>query len=129
MAAVMGLGAASLAIGMIWAAWHLPLFFIMNGDTVGQSFPFYLLEVMAISVALAWVFMKSGGSLFITMLLHAAVNNTKDIVPSALEATGSPWRLDASPAGWSTLLVLWLCASWFLFDMRRDPRAASLASA
>ena len=125
----LGLGWASIVLGIIWALWHLPLFFILNGDTVGQSFPFYLLQVTAISVALAWVYMKTGGSLLITMLLHAAINNTRDIVPSAVLGASNPWRLHASLVGWLTLTILWLCAAWFLFDMRRDQAVAGLSEA
>lgn len=122
-----GLGPASVLLGVIWAAWHLPLFFILGGDTVGQSFPFYTLQVIAISVTIAWLYMKTRGSLLLTMLLHAAVNNTKDIVPSAVPGAASPWTLQASIAGWFTLATLWLCAAWFLFDMRRDTVVAELA--
>jgi len=103
--------------------------FILGGDTVGQSFPFYLLQVVAISVAIAWLFMKTRGSLLLTMLLHGAVNNTKDIVPSAVPEAGNPWILHASIVGWLTLLILWLCAAWFLFDMRRDTVVARLSEA
>ena len=123
----MGPALASIILGIIWAAWHLPLFFILEADTVGQSFPFYLLQVTAISVALAWVYMKTGGSLLVTMLLHASINNTKDIVPSAVTYASDPWRLHASLVGWLTLTILWLCAALFLFDLRRDQRVARLA--
>ena len=123
----MGLGAASILLGFIWGSWHLPLFYILGGDTVGQSFPFYLLQVVAISVAIAWVYMKTGGSLLITMLFHAAVNNTKDIVPSAMPGANNPWTLHASAVGWLTVAILWACAVWFLFDMRRDTTVARLA--
>ena len=123
----MGLGLASALLGVIWALWHVPLFFILGGDTVGQSFPFYLLQVTAISVAIAWIYMKTNGSLLVTMLFHAAVNNTKDIVPSALGQPDNPWLLRASPVGWLTLTILWLCTAWFLVDMRRDTTVGRLA--
>ena len=125
----LGWGLSSLLLGGIWAAWHLPLFFILDGDTVGQSFPFYLLQVTAISVAMAWVYLRTGGSLLITMLLHASINNTKDIVPSAVSQAHSPWRLHASPVGWFTLAILWLCAAWFLYDMKRYRTTAHVAEA
>jgi hypothetical protein len=38
--------------------------------------------VTALSVAMAWLYAKTNGSLLLVMLMHAAVNNTKDIVPS-----------------------------------------------
>jgi membrane protease YdiL (CAAX protease family) len=104
----LGLPRASLLLGVVWATWHLPLFFILGGDTVGQSFPFYLLQVTAISVAIAWLFMKTRGSLLLTMLLHAAVNNTKDIVPSAVPGASNPWLLHATTVGWLTWPALGL---------------------
>ena len=126
MAGPLGLGPASIALGVIWAAWHLPLFFILGGDTVGQSFPFYLAQVVAVSIAIAWVYMKTNGSLSVTMLLHAAINNTKDIVPSAVPGASDPWSLQPSFVGWLTLGVLWLCAAGFLYDMLRDTTVAAL---
>jgi membrane protease YdiL (CAAX protease family) len=87
------------------------------------------LQVTAISIAIAWLYMKTSGSLLLTMLLHAAVNNTKDIVPSAEPVAGNPWLLHATPVGWLTLSILWLCAAWFLFDMRRDTTVARFAEA
>src|SRR5439155_22847968 len=91
-----GLGGASVLLGVLWAGWHLPLFFILGGDTVGQSFPLYVVQVTALSVAIAWLYLKTQGSLLLTMLLHAAVNNTKDIVPSAVPGATQPWALSTS---------------------------------
>jgi uncharacterized protein len=125
----LGLGPASIVLGVIWAAWHLPLFYILGGDTVGQSFPFYLAQVVALSIVIAWVYMKTNGSLSVTMLLHAAVNNTKDIVPSAVPGASDPWSLQPSFVGWLTLALLWLCAIGFLYDMLRDTSVARLADA
>jgi hypothetical protein len=51
-----GLGWASLIVGIVWAAWHLPLFFAAGADTYHQSFPFYALQLMAYSIALAWLY-------------------------------------------------------------------------
>src|SRR5262245_12636620 len=83
LAARFGLGPASLLLGLIWAVWHLPQFFIRDADTYKQSFFVFVLQVIAISVALAWLWARTNGSLLLTMLMHSAVNNSKDIVPSA----------------------------------------------
>jgi membrane protease YdiL (CAAX protease family) len=112
-----GLGWASVIVGAVWAAWHLPLFFLPEADTFGQSFVAYLLVVSALSVAMAWLFWRTG-SLLVTMLMHAAINNTKDIVPTPATAPGSPFRLQASFLGWLVLLLLWVGAVLFLFRMR-----------
>src|SRR5262249_55855143 len=41
----LGLARASIVLGVIWACWHLPFFFIPGSDNSGQSFPVYLLAV------------------------------------------------------------------------------------
>jgi uncharacterized protein len=120
-----GLGWASVVLGVLWACWHLPLFFFPNADTAGQSFPLYLLQVSALSVAMSWLFAHSRGSLLLVMLMHAAVNNTKDIVPSAEAHATNPWALSHSTVAWMTVTLLWLFAAWFLFRMRRNPRLTS----
>ena len=114
-----GLGPASVVLGIIWATWHLPLFFIPGADTLGQSFPLYLLQVTALSVATAWLYWRTGGSLLLVMLLHAAVNNTKDIVPSAVPGATNPFALSTSLPAWLTLALLWICAAYFLVAMRK----------
>ena len=129
LARTFGLGAASLLLGVLWAAWHLPLFFLLGAETNGQSFPFYVIQVTAISVVAAWLYMKTGGSLLLTMVFHAAVNNTKDIVPSIVPGASNPWEFHASPVGWLTVGLIWVCAVWFLFDMRRDTFIAGLSPA
>ena len=117
----MGLRAASLLLGVFWAVWHLPLFFIPAASTFNQSFPLYLLQVTALSVAMAWLYAEARGSLLPVMLLHAAVNNTKDIVPSADSMATSPWALSRSPVAWMTVAILWICAGYFLLRMRQRP--------
>src|SRR4030095_15188573 len=84
LAARLGLPGASIVLGVIWACWHLPLFLISGNEKTGQSFPLYLLSVIPLSVALAWLYWRTNGSLLLTMLMHAAINNTMNIVPSAV---------------------------------------------
>ena len=120
LAARFGLGRASILLGLIWACWHLPQFFIPEADTYGQSFLVYVLQVTALSVAMAWLYARTNGSLLLVMLLHAAVNNAKDIVPSALLGATNTFGLSASPVAWLTVALLWMCAAYFLATMRRQ---------
>lgn len=124
----LGLAIASILLGIVWACWHLPLFYLDGTSTTGQCFPVYLVSVTAISVAMAWLYTHTGGSLLPVMLLHAAVNNTKDIVPSAAEVPGEVWTLGATPIAWISSVLLWLAAGVFLSQLQRG-RKASLESA
>lgn len=113
------LGGASVVLGVIWACWHLPFFFIPGSDNYGQSFLLYLMAVTAISVAMAWVYWRTNGSLFLTMLLHASINNTAGIVPSPASTTATnPFYLDASLVAWLVVALLWTGAAYFLIRMR-----------
>ena len=105
-----GLAGASLLLGAIWAVWHLPQFYIAGGDTYQQSFPVWAVQVVALSVAFAWLYARSGGSLLLVMLFHSAINNTKGIVPSGVSEPPGVFSLGASPMSWLTMALLWLCA-------------------
>ncbi len=113
-----GLAGASVLLGIIWAMWHLPQFFLFpQADTFGQSFPTWLLQVTAISVALAWLYWRTGGSLLLVMLMHAGVNNT-NLVSSAVAGATNPLALSTSLVAWLTVGVLWIVAGFLLVAMR-----------
>lgn len=125
LAARFGLGAAAVVLGVIWALWHLPLFFIPGSGSDGQSFPIYLLFVTAVSVALAWLYWRSGGSLLMVMLMHAAVNNTIGVVP-ALPGPVPVFSLQGSVVVWSTVAIAWAVAAVLLARMRGARIAAMI---
>jgi membrane protease YdiL (CAAX protease family) len=112
----LGLRLASLLVGLIWAAWHLPMFYLAGADMVAQSFPVFALGVTALSVAITWLYARTG-SLLLAMLLHAAIDNTTGIVPGASLAANGVFSWSASFIGWATILILWFCAIIFLATM------------
>src|SRR5205814_483506 len=124
LAARFGLGRASIVLGVIWACWHLPLFYLRGVDTYGQAFVPWLLQVTALSVAIAWLYWRTGGSLLLTMLMHAAINNTKDIVPSIGRTPTNPFLPGTALMLWLTAGTLWIPAAYFLVRMRGAKLAA-----
>jgi membrane protease YdiL (CAAX protease family) len=119
MAERLGLGGASVVLGVIWAVWHLPLFYILpTADTFHQSFPLY-------AVAIAWLYAHTRGSLLLTMLFHAAINNTKDIVPAVVSPPPGTWALSPSRVAWIGLALMWVAAGFFLVRMARVTRRES----
>jgi hypothetical protein len=67
---------------------------------------------------MAWLYWRTNGSLLVVMLMHAAVNNTKDVVPSAMMGATNAFALSASLVAWITTAILWTCAIYFLVHMR-----------
>lgn len=120
-----GYAGASVILGVIWALWHLPLFFVPGASTYGQSFLVYTLQVTALSVAIAWLYEHTSGSL-LTMLMHSAVNQSKDIVPSAVPGATNPFVANSSFVAWLTVTLLWACAGYFLIRMPKEERAREL---
>jgi membrane protease YdiL (CAAX protease family) len=122
----LGLAQASVLLGLIWACWHLPLFFIPELNQTGQSFPMYVMMVTALSVAIAWLYGHTNGSLLLAMLMHAAINQTAKIVPTAVTGATNPFALNNSLVEWLTLAILWVGAGCFLVRM---PKAEALRPA
>ena len=74
---------AAVALGPIWACWHLPLFFTnwigVRGGGFALDFGYYVIAVTALSVIMTWVFNHTSGSVLAAILFHAA-NNAASIV-------------------------------------------------
>ena len=114
----LGLGGGSLVLGIIWALWHLPLFFMAGTDTAGQSFPIYLLAVTPVSVAIGWLYWKTRGSLLLVMLMHASINNTTGLVPGSLPGAIDALSFTGSFIAWATVGVTWAFAVVLLWQLR-----------
>jgi CAAX protease family protein len=114
------LASASVLLGVVWAVWHLPLFFFREADTYHRSFFLFLVQVTALSVAMAWLWQRTGRSLLLTMLMHAAYNNTKDIFKSVMPAGTRTFGLSAPLLSWIAASILSLCAAYFIVQMRRQ---------
>jgi uncharacterized protein len=65
---------ASLVIGILWGTWHLPLWLRgAESNPISLYVPF-VVAVIASSVIYTWLYNNTGGSLFIIVLYHAAIN-------------------------------------------------------
>jgi len=113
-----GLAPASIVLGAVWACWHLPFFFVAGIDKSGQSFPVYFLQVIALSVAAAWLYWRTNRSLLLVMLMHSSVNQTLGLVPSTIPNAANAFALSKSPVAWLTVGLLSTTAVYFLVQMR-----------
>jgi membrane protease YdiL (CAAX protease family) len=69
----------TLILGLLWAVWHLPFYFIpgwadLNGGLSLASLSVFGLSALAIAIILTWVFDHTRGSLLLAMLVHASLN-------------------------------------------------------
>jgi membrane protease YdiL (CAAX protease family) len=68
----------ALIVALVWAPWHMPLFFLMSsfqrfspGEVVG-----WILGITAGSFVLAWLYRGSGASILLVAVWHLAFNLT-----------------------------------------------------
>jgi uncharacterized protein len=129
--ALLGLGRASVLLGLIWAAWHLPLFYIPAARHQDQSFIVYTLFVTGVSVAMAWLWRNTQGSVLLAMVMHSTVNQTQRLVSPATIAPAGRWSLDAPPLAWFVVALLWVGAVYFLVRLSkmRDTVTSARAAA
>ena len=78
---------ASLALGILWALWHLPIFVFVIPDPARHVAQ--LLMLVGTRVLAAWIFNNTGNSVFAVILFHAADNTAMVTLPEVQAIT--PW--------------------------------------
>jgi membrane protease YdiL (CAAX protease family) len=65
---------SSLILGVVWAIWHLPIWFIPEAGFGTLPFPVFMLFTVALSLLFTWLYNGTGGSVLLPALAHAAIN-------------------------------------------------------
>jgi membrane protease YdiL (CAAX protease family) len=105
----------TLLLGVLWTCWHLPDFLTSaqgGGPGTGFSdflnnFPLFLVLVLSLAILLTWVFNRTNGSIFLSLLAHASVNTPQVVlVPLFLAMDVTRLNLAALLAFGSTALLI-----------------------
>ncbi|HRQ42440.1 MAG TPA: type II CAAX endopeptidase family protein [Chloroflexota bacterium] len=65
---------ASLILGVAWAIWHAPIWFIPEAGFNTLPFLVFALFTIAMSILFTWLYNGTGGSVLLPALAHAAIN-------------------------------------------------------
>lgn len=65
---------SSLAVGVVWALWHLPNFLLAGFPHKGLPFSAFFVLVVSYSILFTWLYLKTDGSLLVAVVFHAALN-------------------------------------------------------
>lgn len=83
---------ASIVLGLVWAVWHLPAFFLSSLSQSSVDFGVFVLNVTAFSVLMTWLFVNTRGSvLWAGVVPHMLFNATS--------------KAGITPVVWVTVLV------------------------
>jgi uncharacterized protein len=65
--------AAAVMVSVVWAGWHLPLFGITAGyrSLPAAGFVGFYLSLLVATLVLAWLYLRSNGSLLVVAVFHA----------------------------------------------------------
>jgi CAAX protease family protein len=108
--------AASLAIGLIWFGWHVPLFWLEGAAQKGESILSFAASTTAFAFLFTWLYLKARGSLFLAILFHTSINFVSAVLAPALI---SAWQKE--PASGVVLLALFgVAAILFIVLGRRS---------
>jgi membrane protease YdiL (CAAX protease family) len=116
-----GIVKGNLVLGVIWAFWHLPLFFIpgtiqqINGNP-SVEFSIFFLLVLGLNIFCNWLYIQTGRSLFAAMLVHFVFNWLFSFSNTFMNVTAAGRLVNALAYAVSGLLILTL---WVNRDKRR----------
>ena len=76
---------SSLILGVVWALWHLPLFFVPGSYQAGLgvgslAFWLFMIGIVPLNLPFTWIYNNTGRSTLAVILFHVMVNFTGELM-------------------------------------------------
>ena len=94
---------SSILIGIVWAIWHLPLFFIEGSSQANIPFSWYFPNIIGMSIIFTMLYLRSNKSLAPSMVLHGGLNTAIGWLP--IQESILPPYAYITIAGWIFILI------------------------
>jgi uncharacterized protein len=117
---------SSLVLGMIWAVWHMPIFFI-RGSLLSEVVPLWSKQfwvsmgpgILAIAVVMTWIYNNTQRSTLAAILFHFMMNFT-------LEFLRLPGDLKIYQFVWLTIIAVVVTIAYGPATLKRKVRRRSV---
>lgn len=109
---------SSLVLGIVWSAWHIPLFFIQgsiqcslaNYYGIGAALLGYTFSTTITAIFMTLLHIKTGGSILMAMVFHGMSNFSHGLVTIIANLYGAV----------STLIIMFIIAAVIVFIFRKQ---------
>jgi membrane protease YdiL (CAAX protease family) len=108
---------ATLILGVMHGAWHLPLMSHYN-----TTFGWYLFDILPLTAIFNWLYLRSRKSVIPVMLFHAGTNVIGDFFPTPTDVLGGlgSWMLLRGTVYWVMALAILIATKGWLGYHPRD---------
>ncbi|RLM53549.1 CPBP family intramembrane metalloprotease [Halobellus sp. Atlit-31R] len=97
---------ASIAIGVVWALWHVPLFAMPGSSQAGTPFWLYAPVVVGISVISTWLYNAAGGRVLVPVVFHTLSNTVSVTTASGVVGDEVVSQIGLLIAVWGVVAIL-----------------------
>jgi hypothetical protein len=106
---------SSVLLGIIWAVWHIPMFYISGFGQYDNQLPYgqFFITIVLISVLITWLQNNTKGSLVPAFTIHAMINLTAEVLP--LVEKNKNAQIDYMPWIISNILLLLIVVAVIVF--------------
>lgn len=101
---------ATLLLGVIWAFWHLPGFFMEGVSQSSMPIIPYFITVVALSIIIAWIYYGTGHNLLAALLTHTMFNLSIALFPPM------EFKKGADMSGFIYLSILYVIAAFIIYS-------------
>jgi membrane protease YdiL (CAAX protease family) len=111
----------TLALGLLWAAWHYPQYLMpewaaQNGGFNVKAVLVFTVAVVPIAIILTWVFNNTKGSLLLAILAHASINTFSVFIDQIFPAQAGSQTGGMIGFGLAALLIVVLTGGRLGYD-------------
>lgn len=79
---------ATLVLGVIWAIWHLPAFYLPGMPQSQLNLALFFVFAICVSAVMTWCHLGTGGSILLAILIHLVANHGGRLFGASFNATG-----------------------------------------
>lgn len=98
---------SSLVLGIIWGAWHLPLFFIKGAIQSQTPIWGFMILIICGTILFTWLYNNTSGSIFAAMLFHTMNNLSFFLFPTLKTTLGGLYLLILNVIVVLVILAIW----------------------